>query len=100
MKSKGLDGCDGILGLSPKDYGTHSFLPELKKQGHIDRMIIAFSNAFHESTFKYKIHPDPHSYIIFGGYNESQIVGGANGLFNMALASRELNPTLYWGVEG
>ena len=31
METKGLDGCDGILGLSPKDYGTHSFLPELRK---------------------------------------------------------------------
>jgi hypothetical protein len=71
MISKGLDGCDGILGLSPKDYGTHSFLPELRKQGHIDRMIIAFSNAFHESTYKYKFHPDAHSYVIFGGYNET-----------------------------
>ena len=63
-------------------------------------MIIAFSNAFHESTYKFKYHPDPHSYIIFGGYNESQIVGGAKGLFNMPLAGKELNPTLYWGVEG
>lgn len=63
-------------------------------------MIIAFSNTFHESTYKFKYHPDPHPYVIFGGYNESQIVGGAQGLFSMPLADKELNPTLYWGVEG
>ena len=33
--SKGLDRCDGILGLSPKDYGTHSIIPELKRAGLI-----------------------------------------------------------------
>lgn len=38
--------------------------------------------------------------MVFGGYNESQIVGGADGLFNMPLASKELNPTNFWGVEG
>lgn len=37
--------------------------------------------------------------MVFGGYNESQIVGGADGLFNMPLAKEELNPTMFWGVE-
>jgi hypothetical protein len=26
MESKGMDTCDGILGISPKNYARHSFL--------------------------------------------------------------------------
>jgi len=100
MQSKGLDGTDGILGLSPKDYGERSILPGLKRGGMIDRMIISFSNAFHKSSFKAKFHPDLDSYMVFGGYNETQIVGGSEGLFSMPLASKKLNPTTFWGVEG
>ena len=53
MEAKGLDGCDGILGLSPKDYGSHSIIVMLKSAGLIDRMIISFSNAFYKSSFKF-----------------------------------------------
>ncbi len=77
MTSKGLDSCDGILGLSPKDYGSHSIIPHLKRHGLIERQLISFSNAFHNSTFKSKYYEDNESYMIFGGYNESQIVNGA-----------------------
>jgi hypothetical protein len=38
--------------------------------------------------------------MVFGGYNESQVVGGPNGIFSMPLAGKELNPALFWGVEG
>ena len=38
--------------------------------------------------------------MIFGGVNETQIVGGAEGLFSMPLANKVLNPTMFWGVEG
>lgn len=38
--------------------------------------------------------------MIFGGYNESQIVNGAKGVFSMPLANEQLNPTKFWGVEG
>lgn len=100
IQSKGLENCDGILGLSPKDYGTHSIIPMLKRAGLIERQLISFSNAFHEASFKAERYNDTQSYMVFGGYNESQIVDGADGLFNMPLASRELNPTNYWGVEG
>lgn len=100
MQSKGLDGCDGILGLSPRDYGDRSLLPGLKRGGMIDRLLVSFSNAFHASSFKAQFHDDRESYMVFGGVNETQIVGGADGLYSMALASRELNPTTYWGVEG
>jgi len=92
MESKGLEGCDGILGLSPKDYGTHSILPMLKRTGLVDRLIISFSNAFHKSTFKAKFYEDQQSYMTFGGFNETQIVGGFNGLFSMPLAEKALNP--------
>ena len=76
MNAKGLDGCDGILGLSPKDYGSHSILPMLKRAGMIDRLLITFSNAFYETSFKAQYHYDRNSYMIFGGVNETQIVGG------------------------
>jgi hypothetical protein len=91
MVSKGLDGCDGILGLSPKDYGSHSILPALKRNGLIERSIISFSNAFHQSTFKAKFYDDKESYMVFGGYNETQIVGGSSGLFSMPVAGKQLN---------
>jgi len=100
MTSKGLDGCDGILGLSPKDYGQRSLLPGLKRAGVIDRLIISFSNAFHKSTFKAQFHDDRESYMIFGGVNETQIVNGAEGLFSMPLADKSMNDHGFWGVEG
>jgi hypothetical protein len=58
VTAKGLDGCDGILGLSPKDYGTHSLIPMLKRNGLIDRLLISFSNAFHKASFKAKFYDD------------------------------------------
>lgn len=71
VESTGLDGCDGILGLSPRDFGKHSLLADLKREGLIDRTIVSFSNAFHNTTFKAKYHMDLESYMVFGGYNES-----------------------------
>jgi hypothetical protein len=38
--------------------------------------------------------------MVFGGYNESQVVNGAEGMFSMPMAPAEMNPTMYWGVEG
>lgn len=38
--------------------------------------------------------------MIFGGYNASAIVGGEQGLFNLPLADKKINPTFFWGVEG
>lgn len=35
-ESKGMDTCDGIMGISPKSYAKHSFLQELKTAGIID----------------------------------------------------------------
>lgn len=54
---------DGILGLSPKNYGRHSLLPELKIGGLIDKTIVSFSNGF------YGTNSDLESYVIFGGLN-------------------------------
>ena len=71
MESKGLEGCDGILGLSPKDYGSHSILPGLKRGGMIERQLITFSNAFHDKDHKSQYHNDRESYVIFGGVNET-----------------------------
>jgi hypothetical protein len=100
MESEGLDGCDGILGLSPRDFGKRSLLSDLKREGLIDRTIVSFSNAFHNSTFKSKYHIDTESYMVFGGYNESQIVGGAKGLYNMPLSGNDLNPDGFWAIDG
>jgi len=91
---------DGILGLSPKNYGRHSLLPELKASGLIDRTIVSFSNAFFQGTYNYNRTKDPDSYVIFGGLNASQIVGGEKGLHSMALAQNKLNPAMFWGVTG
>lgn len=38
--------------------------------------------------------------MVFGGYNESQVVNGAEGMWSMPMAPAEMNPTMYWGVEG
>ena len=50
MSGQGLEMADGILGLSPKNYGRHSLLPELKINGLIDKTIVSFSNAFYQNT--------------------------------------------------
>lgn len=100
VESTGLDGCDGILGLSPKDYGSRSLIPGLKRAGMIDRMVLSFSNAFHRSTFKATFYDDDDSFVIFGGINETQIVNGAKGLFKMPLAPANMNQEGFWGVYG
>ena len=71
----------------------------LKRSGLVDRLLISFSNAFHKSSFKAKFYDDQQSYMTFGGFNETQIVGGMNGLFSMPLADKALNPQKFWGVE-
>lgn len=43
---------------------------------------------------------DAFSYVTFGRYNASQIVGGRHGLVNLPMASEKLNPTYFWGVKG
>jgi hypothetical protein len=62
---------DGILGLSPKNYGQHSLLIELKIAGLIDKTVVSFSNAFYKSTALGKNMKDHYSYAMFGGWNES-----------------------------
>lgn len=51
MTSKGMETCDGILGISPKNYARHSYLQELRVAGLIDHGIISFSNAFAHKGF-------------------------------------------------
>mmetsp|Transcript_1795 Transcript_1795/g.2348 ORF Transcript_1795/g.2348 Transcript_1795/m.2348 type:complete len:350 (+) Transcript_1795:1196-2245(+) len=100
MESKGMDTCDGILGISPKNYNRHAFLAELKIGGLIDRGIISFSNAYYKASFQQKEWArDKHSYAIFGGINETQIVGGEEGLVSMPLVQGSKNPTDFWGVR-
>ena len=100
ITGKGLEMADGILGLSPKNYGRHSLLPELKISGLIDKTIVSFSNAFYKNTENYNTTKDQSSYVIFGGMNSSQIVGGERGLKSMSLLKGKKNPTMYWGVSG
>ena len=50
INSEGLDMADGILGLSPNNYGRHSLLPELKINGLIERTIVSFSNAHYPGS--------------------------------------------------
>lgn len=100
MSGQGLEMADGILGLSPKNYGRHSLLPELKINGLIDRTIVSFSNSFYQNTSNFNITGDKDSYVIFGGINQTQIVGGENGLQSLKLVKGRLNPTMYWGTLG
>ena len=71
VNSEGLDMADGILGLSPGNYGRHSLLPELKIAGLIDRTIVSFSNAHFLGSRNYNASHDAGSYVIFGGMNET-----------------------------
>ena len=99
-ESKGMETCDGILGISPKNYARHSYLQELKIAGLIDHGIISFSNAFDEESFQVKeFSKDTMSYATFGGINATQIVGGEQGLASMKLARGKINPTYFWGVK-
>jgi len=91
---------DGILGLSPKNYGRHSLLPELKISGLIDRTMVSFSNAFYHNTSNFNLSHDSASYVIFGGLNASQIVGGEKELQTLSLLKGKLNPTMYWATTG
>lgn len=51
LYDKGMETCDGILGISPKNYARHSYLQELRVAGLIDHGIITFSNAFAHKGF-------------------------------------------------
>jgi len=98
-ESKGMETCDGILGISPKNYARHSYLQELRVAGLIDHGIISFSNAFaHKGFHRTVTEKDRRSYAIFGGINATQIVGGEEGLHSMALVRGKWNPTAFWGV--
>ena len=100
MSSLGLTMADGILGLSPRNAGRHSLLIELKIAGLIEKTQVSFSNAFYKGTEMYKRSNDHYSYITFGGFNASQIVGGEEGLVNLPMANEKINPTYFWGVNG
>lgn len=69
INGKGLEMADGILGLSPKNYGRSSLLPELKIAGLIDRTIVSFSNSFYKHSANFNASGDDNSYVIFGGLN-------------------------------
>ena len=71
ISGKGLEMADGILGLSPKNYGRHSLLPELKISGLIDKTIVSFSNSFSIGSSNFNLSHDKDSYVIFGGLNAS-----------------------------
>ena len=91
--SRGLDKkTDGILGLSPhKDMNKKRlhFLWSLKHNKIIDHAMVSFS-----VTSK-PMHETP--YALFGGYNSSQIIGGANGLKTFKNYKNFLGT---WALEG
>ena len=100
-ESKGMETCDGILGISPKSYAKHSFLQELKIAGAIDKAIISFSNNFLKDSFlRNTTGLSEKSYAIFGGYNASQVIGGEEALVKLPMAQGKLNPRFFWGVHG
>eukprot|EP00356_Strombidium_inclinatum_P011500 CAMPEP_0170482176 /NCGR_PEP_ID=MMETSP0208-20121228/2310_1 /TAXON_ID=197538 /ORGANISM="Strombidium inclinatum, Strain S3" /LENGTH=495 /DNA_ID=CAMNT_0010754983 /DNA_START=166 /DNA_END=1652 /DNA_ORIENTATION=+ len=92
-KSQGLGhGSDGILGLSPhKDMKKKKlhYLWSLKNNGIIDRAVVSFSITSKEMGET--------PYALFGGYNSSQIVGGAEGLKTFKNFENWLGT---WALEG
>ena len=83
---------DGIFGLSPhkdiKKKRLH-YLWALKDQKIIDRAMVSFSIT------SLKMEDKP--YALFGGYNSSQIVGGASGLKTFKNFENWLGT---WALEG
>ena len=62
--------------------------------------MVSFSNAYFEDGHDlFNATRDKDSYVMFGGYNASQIVNGKKGLFNLPMIDAKYNPTFYWGVE-
>jgi hypothetical protein len=92
-KSQGLGhDSDGILGLSPhKDMKKKKlhYLWSLKDNGIIDRAMVSFSITSKDMGEK--------PYALFGGYNSSQIVGGASGLKTFKNFQNWLGT---WALEG
>jgi len=92
-KSQGLGhDSDGILGLSPhKDMKKKKlhYLWSLKDNGIIDRAMVSFSITSKEMGET--------PYALFGGYNSSQIVGGAEGLKTFRNFENWLGT---WALEG
>lgn len=92
-KSQGLgNNSDGILGLSPhKDQSKKKlhYLWSLKDNGIIDHALVSFSVTSKE------MNETP--YALFGGYNSSQIVDGANGLKTFKNFPNWLGT---WALEG
>jgi len=92
-KSQGLgQKSDGILGLSPhKDMSKKKlhYLWSLKDNGIIDHAMVSFSVTSKE------MNETP--YALFGGYNSSQIVNGADGLKTFRNFPNWLGT---WALEG
>ena len=92
-KSQGLGhDSDGILGLSPhKDIKKKKlhYLWSLKDNGIIDRAMVSFSITSKEMNER--------PYALFGGYNSSQIVNGAEGLKTFKNFENWLGT---WALEG
>jgi len=92
-KSQGLGKkSDGILGLSPhKDMGKKKlhYLWSLKDNGIIDHAMVSFSVTSKDMGET--------PYALFGGYNSSQIVGGAQGLKTFKNYPNWLGT---WALEG
>jgi hypothetical protein len=83
---------DGILGLSPHKNPANKkfhFLWVLKNSGIITESIVSFSLTRHQDG--------RHPYALFGGFNESQIVGGSQGLITVPSYTNSLET---WALEG
>lgn len=92
-KSQGLGKkSDGILGLSPHKDPTKQklhYLWSLKDNGIIDHAMVSFSVTSQDMGET--------PYALFGGYNSSQIVGGAAGLKTFKNYENWLGT---WALEG
>lgn len=85
---------DGILGLSnhmSENKKSANFVQSLKKSGVIDKAVVTFSVNSNGS------------YVLFGDYNSSLVVGGAKGLHNLgtyAYLPEYVGAQKNWALEG
>ena len=73
-KQQGLnEGIDGILGLGPNHENGPSFLLALFYYNKINSTIVSFSLGYSSQEDRV---PKQESYMLFGGINHDQILGG------------------------
>lgn len=96
-QAEGFENEDGVLGLAmhPDEDKKHlNFVWQLKNSGAISHAMVSFSVAGPGMSDA--------SYADFGGFDESQVVGGVNGIRKMATMGYRVNANAKnnWALQG